>query len=87
MLLFIFRLKIKSFTSSLRLETSRTLEKPRNAAGLVAPKPAVVANANAPKLGIVPPYAPVVNGVPNPNANGGNTLGAPNPFTENHKYL
>lgn len=43
--------------------------------------PVVVANANAPRLGIALPYAPVVNGVPKPKANGGITLGAPKPFT------
>lgn len=45
--------------------------------------PVVVANANAPRLGIALPYAPVVNGVPKPKANGGITLGAPRPFTAN----
>lgn len=43
--------------------------------------PVVVANANAPRLGIALPYAPVVNGVPKPKANGGITPGAPKPFT------
>lgn len=44
--------------------------------------PVVVASANAPRLGIAFPYAPDVNGVPKPKANGGITLGAPNPFTK-----
>lgn len=69
-------------TSSLRFETSNTFDIPLSDVGFVWPMPVVVANANAPRLGIALPYAPVVNGVPKPNANGGITLGAPNPFTE-----
>lgn len=48
--------------------------------------PVVVVNANAPRLGMALPYAPVaVNGVPKPSANGGRTLGAPKPFTIKRK--
>lgn len=72
-------------TSSLRLETSKTFDIPLSDVGFVWPMPVVVANANAPRLGIALPYAPVVNGVPKPKANGGITLGAPKPFTENRK--
>lgn len=68
-------------TSSLRLETSNTFDIPLIDVGFVWPMPWVVANANAPRLGIAFPYAPVVNGVPKPKANGGITLGAPMPFT------
>lgn len=68
-------------TSSFKFETSRTFDIPRIDAGFVWPMPVVVANANAPRLGIALPYAPVVNGVPKPKANGGITLGAPRPFT------
>lgn len=70
-----------SLTSSLRLETSNTFDIPLRDVGFVWPMPWVVANANAPRLGIALPYAPVVNGVPKPKANGGITLGAPRPFT------
>lgn len=69
-------------TSSLRFDTSNTFDIPLSDVGFVWPMPVVVANANAPRLGIALPYAPVVNGVPKPKANGGITLGAPNPFTE-----
>lgn len=54
---------------------------PRKEGGLLWPIPVVVANANAPRLGIAFPYALVVNGVPRPRANGGITPGAPMPFT------
>lgn len=70
-----------ALTSSLRLETSNTFDIPLSDVGFVWPMPVVVANANAPRLGIALPYAPVVNGVPKPKANGGITLGAPKPFT------
>lgn len=58
------------------------MEKPRKADGFAVPRPAVVAKANAPRLGMVFPYAPVANGAPRPNANGGKTFGAPSPFTK-----
>lgn len=72
---------VDRLTSSLRLETSNTFDIPLIDVGFVWPMPWVVANANAPRLGIAFPYAPVVNGVPKPKANGGITLGAPMPFT------
>lgn len=73
---------LSALTSSLRLETSKTFDIPLSDVGFVWPMPVVVANANAPRLGIALPYVPVVKGVPKPKANGGITLGAPKPFTE-----
>lgn len=69
------------------MDTSRTFDIPLNDVGFVCPIPVVVAKANAPRLGIALPYAPVVNGVPKPKANGGITLGAPKPFTKNKRIF
>lgn len=71
-------------TSSFKFDTSRTFDMPRSWDWFVCPMPVVVANVNAPRLGIALPYALVVNGVPSPSANGGITPGAPIPFTRFH---
>lgn len=74
---------VKVLTSSLRLDTKSTFDKPRNAPGFAELNAPVEVNVNAPMLGIPPLYAfAIAVGVPSPIAvNGGKTPGPPIPFT------